>query len=234
MPTTRSPSAARRSVSLVIHRLQQISSTQDEARRLVEFGEGRRGHVVVVDEQTEGRGRFGREWLSPVGGLYATFIVAWHDLIPLLSGIAVLRALARFEVDVRLKWPNDLVIGGRKLAGILIETAGDTALVGIGVNLREAPLETATSVRDVGGTARRGELIVAIWEEMSEAEASEDVLTSYREHLTTLGRPVRVTLEGGETIEGTAVDVDREGRLLVETAAGIRAISSGECTHLCS
>lgn len=222
----------RRSVSLVIHRLQQVSSTQDEARRLVESGEGKAGHVIVADEQREGRGRFGRAWLSAVGGLYATFIVARHELIPLLSGIAVLRALARFGVDVRLKWPNDVVVDGLKLAGILIETAGDAALVGIGINLAEAPLETVTSLRAVGGTARRGELIVAIWEEMSEAEASEDVLRSYREHLTTLGRPVRMTLEGGETIEGTAVNVDAEGRLLVETASGVRAISSGECTHL--
>jgi len=120
-------------VSLVIHRLQQVSSTQDEARRLVESGEGKAGHVIVADEQREGRGRFGRAWLSAVGGLYATFIVARHELIPLLSGIAVLRAVARFGVDA---------------------------------------------------------------------------------------------------IEGTAVNVDAEGRLLVETASGVRAISSGECTHL--
>jgi BirA family biotin operon repressor/biotin-[acetyl-CoA-carboxylase] ligase len=219
-------------VSLVIHRLQQVSSTQDEARRRVEAGESGRGHVMVADEQSQGRGRFGRAWLSPVGGLYATFIVAWHPLISLVSGVAVLRALARFGVDVRLKWPNDLVIDERKLAGILIESVGDVALVGIGVNVREAPLETATSLRAVGATARRGELVVAIWEELCIAEASEDVLGPYREHLTTLGRRVVVALESGETIEGTAVAVDAEGRLLVETVAGARAISSGECTHL--
>lgn len=219
-------------MSLVIHRLQQVSSTQDEARRLVEAGESGRGHVIVADEQSDGRGRFGRTWLSPAGGLYATFVVASHPLISLASGVAVLRALARFGVDARLKWPNDLVIGGRKLAGILIETAGDVALVGIGVNLREAPLEAATSLHAAGGTARRGELVVAIWEELCIAEASEDVLTAYREHLTTLSRRVRVALQEGGTIEGTAVDVDEEGRLVVETDAGPRAISSGECAHL--
>ena len=219
-------------MSLVIHRLQQVSSTQDEARRLIELGEAKAGHVVVAAEQTEGRGRFGRAWLSPAGGLYATFIVARYPAVPLVSGVAVLRALARFGVDACLKWPNDLVIDGRKLAGILIETVGDVALIGIGVNLEEAPLETATSIRDVGGSARRGELIVAIWEEMSEAGELENVLRWYREHLTTLRRAVKVTLEGGETIEGTAVDVDSEGRLLVETASGVRAVSSGECTHL--
>ncbi len=219
-------------MSLVIHRLQQVSSTQDEARRLVETGEVGPGHVVVVDEQTKGRGRFGREWLSPVGGLYATFIVARHPLISLVSGVAVLRALARFGVAVRLKWPNDLVVDGRKLAGILIECKNEVALVGIGVNLREAPLDTATSVRAAGGTVKRGELIVTIWEEMTEAVASEDIVGEYRTHLATLDQPVRLTLEDGETVEGRAVDIDPEGRLLVETAAGVRAISSGECSHL--
>ena len=219
-------------MSIVIHRLQQVSSTQDEARRLVETGQAKPGHVIVADEQTEGRGRFGREWLSPAGGLYATFIVARHPLISLVSGVAVLRALARFSVKARLKWPNDLVIDGAKLAGILIETSGGVAFVGIGINLSEAPLEEATSVLAVGVNVQRGELVVAIGEEMSDALASEDVLTSYREHLTTLDQPVRLTLESGETIEGTAAAVDTEGRLLVETAAGVRAISSGECTHL--
>jgi BirA family biotin operon repressor/biotin-[acetyl-CoA-carboxylase] ligase len=187
---------------------------------------------MVADEQTAGRGRFGRAWLSPAGGLYATFIVARHPAIQLVGGVAVLRALARFGVDARLKWPNDLVIDGRKLAGILVERVGDVALIGIGVNLEEAPLETATSLRDVGRTARRGEMIVAMWEEMSSAATSEDVLTTYRERLTTLGRPVVVALEGGEMVQGNAVDVDAEGRLLVETALGIRVITSGECTHL--
>jgi BirA family biotin operon repressor/biotin-[acetyl-CoA-carboxylase] ligase len=219
-------------VPLVIHRLQRVSSTQNEARRLVQTGIAGPGHVVVADEQSEGRGRFGRSWLSPAGGLYATFVVASHPLIPLISGVAVLRALARFGVDAHLKWPNDIVVDGGKLAGTLIETAASVALVGIGINLEEAPLETATSVRAAGGTARRGELIVAIWEEMAKAEASEDILPAYRERLATLGEEVGVVLESGEAIEGTAMDVDVDGRLLVRTATGTRVISSGECTHL--
>lgn len=219
-------------MSLVIHRLHQVSSTQDEARRLVEVGRAKPGHVVVADEQTAGRGRFGREWLSPVGGLYATFVVTAVPLISPVSGVAVLRALARFGIDAHLEWPNDVVVDGAKLAGILIETAADIALVGVGINLKEAPLETATCVWSAGGTARRGELVVAIGEELSAAEASEDVLTTYRDDLTTVGHAVVVALEDGKTIEGTAVDVDGQGRLLVETAAGIRAISTGECTRL--
>jgi len=188
--------------------------------------------VFVADEQTEGRGRFGRTWLSPVGGLYATFVVPWRPMLPIASGLAVLRALDRFGVKAALKWPNDLIVDGKKLAGILIESAGDVALIGIGVNLVEAPLETAVSVRGAGGDVRRGELVVVIGEELDRCAALEESLRVYREELLTLGQPVRVTVEGGETIEGTAADVDAEGRLLVETQAGLRTISSGECAHL--
>lgn len=219
-------------MSLVIHRRHRVDSTQDEARRLVESGEAEAGHVVVADEQTEGRGRFGRAWTSPVGGLYATFIVSHRPMLSVASGVCLLRALARFGVKAGLKWPNDLLVDGRKLAGILIETAGEFALIGIGVNLVEAPLETATSVRAAGPAVRRGDLIVAIGEELDESPASEEVLRAYRESLLTLGRPVEVTLEDGGSIEGTAVDIDPEGRLLVETRAGVRAIPSGECVHL--
>lgn len=219
-------------MSLVIHRLPRVGSTQDEARRLVESGGARAGHVVVADEQTEGRGRFGRAWSSPSGGLYATFVVPRHPMLPIASGLSVVRALARFGVKAGLKWPNDLIVDGKKLAGILIETAGDVALMGVGVNLDEAPLETAVSARAVGGGVRRGGLIVAIVRELGKSLSSEESLQAYRESLLTLGRSVRVTLEGGETIEGTAADVDAEGRLLVETRGGVRAISSGECVHL--
>ena len=219
-------------MSLVIHRLQRVDSTLDEARRLVESGRAGAGHVVVADEQTEGRGRFGRTWSSPVGGLYATFIVPLRPMLPIVSGLCVVRALARFGVQARLKWPNDVIVDGKKLAGMLIETAGEVALVGIGVNLIEAPLETAVSVRAAGGEVRRGELVVAIGEELDRGVASEESLRAYRDSLLTLGRPVRVTLQSGEKIEGTAVDVDAEGRLLVETRGGVRTISSGECVHL--
>ena len=217
---------------LVVHRFPELPSTQDEARRLVEAGEVGAGHVVVADAQVAGRGRFGREWLSPVGGLYATFVVPKHPTIQVAVGVAVLRALERFGVEAVLKWPNDLLVGGKKLAGILIETVGELALVGVGVNLRKAPLETATSVRGAGGAARRGELVVALGEEVGSAEASDAILSIYRANLSTLGQSVRIGLEDGGTIEGKAVDVDEAGRLIVEAPAGLRRVASGECVHL--
>ena len=108
---------------LVVHRFREVGSTQDEARRLLGSGDARPGHVVVADEQRAGRGRFGRDWLSPTGGLYATFLLEGDPAIAVASGVAVAQALTRLGVDARLKWPNDVLVEGRKLGGILIETA---------------------------------------------------------------------------------------------------------------
>ena len=219
-------------MSLVVRRHSSLASTQDVTRRLVQAGEAKPGCVVVADEQTEGRGRFGRTWLSPVGGLYATYVVDPHSLISLRAGMAATRALAAYRVQADLKWPNDVLIADRKLAGILIETVADAALVGIGLNVTGAPLETAICLREVGCGARRGELMVAIGEELGSVRPDGEILDAYRERLSTLGRTVRVSMEDGTVIEGTAVDIDEAGRLLVETPYGCRPIASGECMHL--
>jgi len=219
-------------VSITVHRLQRVPSTQDAARRLVDSGEAAVGDVVVADEQTEGRGRFGRSWLSPAGGLYATFVLETGPLLSPLAGLGVVRALTRYGVEAELKWPNDVLIDGAKIAGILIETVRDLALVGIGLNVEEAPHPAATCLRSVGCGARRGELIVAIGEELAFLESEGAILDAYKAQLGTLGRTVRMSMEDGSAIEGLAVDVDRAGRLLVETSRGVHPIASGTFRHL--
>lgn len=216
----------------VIHRLPTASSTQDEARRLLEAGEASLGHVVVADEQTAGRGRFGRSWVSPSGGLYATFLVPHAAGITLLAGVAVARALERFGGAVGLKWPNDVLVGGEKLAGILIETDGDVALVGVGVNIDEAPAEGATSLRRVGAPARRAELLLALWDEFHTGADAAEILVEYRARSVTVGQQVRVMGRDGAAVVGHAVDVDADGRLVVKTRAGVLRVSSGDCEHL--
>jgi len=223
------------SVALVIHRCASVSSTQDEARRWVEAGVARAGHVIVADEQTEGRGRHGRVWLSPRGGLYATYVVSPHPQIAVVAGMAVHRSLHQFGVPAALKWPNDLLIEGRKLAGILIESleTEKLVLVGVGVNLEEAPLETAISLRAAGGNVGRGELIATIGRGLQFLATEEDLLCEYRAALSTLGESVRIDLgENRSPIEGTATDVDSNGRLIVRTIDGDHVVSAGDCIHL--
>jgi BirA family biotin operon repressor/biotin-[acetyl-CoA-carboxylase] ligase len=217
-----------------IHRFAETTSTQDEARRLlVDKGRAKVGDVVVADVQTAGRGRFDRTWQSPPGGLYATFLVVFDPLVAIRSAVAVARALAVFGIDVRLKWPNDVLVGDAKLAGLLIESDGDRALVGIGVNLTVTPVEGATSVSDCRKKIRRGDLIMEIHRALHDETTDAELLAAYRTRSATVGRRVHVTLgDAAETIEGRAIDIDDAGRLLVDTSAGVRAVASGECTHV--
>lgn len=216
----------------VIHRFSSVSSTQDEARRLLESGEASAGHVVVADQQTAGRGRFGRPWTSPSGGLYATFLISSAPAIALFAGVAAARALERLGVAVGLKWPNDILVDGKKLAGILIEADRDLALVGVGINIDEPSVEGATSLRRIGVDARRGELLLALLDEINTPADPDDVLAAYRARSATVGRRVRVLGRAGEPVLGLAVEVDVEGRLVVDTGAGTLHVSSGDCVHL--
>ena len=217
----------------VIHRFASVTSTQDEARRLLSIGRAKAGHFVVADEQTAGRGRFGRTWLSPNGGLYATYVTEADPLIALRSGVAIVEALDRNGIRTDLKWPNDVLLGEGKLAGILIEATEDLALVGIGLNLVEAPIETAVSLKDRGFAPARGDLLLAIWDAIHRPMKDADLLDNYRARCRTLGRAVRVSGVGrGSEIKGTAVNVDATGRLGVQTETETIWISSGECHHL--
>jgi len=190
------------------------------------------GHIVMADSQTGGRGRYGRAWLSPHGGLYATIILIPRPLITIASGLAVSRALDVFDVHTLLKWPNDIEHEGRKLAGVLIERTSEYMLVGIGVNLDAEPLPTATSTHRAGADIRRGDLLLAIWQHLEGGESGGDLLVSYRQRSATLGRRVRVTAENERTIEGLAVDVDEAGHLLVDVGGHIETMVSGSCEHI--
>jgi BirA family transcriptional regulator, biotin operon repressor / biotin---[acetyl-CoA-carboxylase] ligase len=216
-----------------LHYITRTTSTQQEARRLIETGIARLGDVIVADEQTAGRGRFGRTWISPRGGLYATIILGSDPLLSLKAGLALVHVLRRAGVFAELKWPNDLLVGNLKIAGILIEAINEFSLVGIGLNLTSAPLDTATYVTQYVNDGDRDEWAQWIAKELVEmTEASFD-MDAYRAVCATLGRHVRLEGVGDDPpVEGIALDVDDQGRLIVNTATGKRVISSGECLHL--
>jgi BirA family biotin operon repressor/biotin-[acetyl-CoA-carboxylase] ligase len=196
-------------------RLASTPSTQDVARGLPV------GSVVVADQQTSGRGRLGRRWEAPPGSaLLASFVLTARSLASLAAGVAAAEACGR---SVRLKWPNDLLLDGRKVAGVLIERRGERCVVGIGVNLTWAPpgagrLETQ---RDPLLERLRAEL--ETWFTAADAE----VLAAWRARSDTLGRRVRVELPD-ETFEGRAEDVASDGSLIV----GGRTVTAGDVIHL--
>jgi BirA family transcriptional regulator, biotin operon repressor / biotin---[acetyl-CoA-carboxylase] ligase len=212
------------------------------------------GLVVIAEHQSAGRGRLDRQWESPPrAGLTLSVLLrpsvemGMWGLIPLLAGLAVVEAVSAVAfVDAGLKWPNDVLVDERKLGGLLVELAGDAAVVGVGLNVstREAelPIAAATSLLVAGGSTDREplakELLRAlsrryrVWSDADGASAS--VLPAYRERCETIGAKVELALPGGEVVRGTAVDVDDTGRLVVadDDTGDERAWLVGDITHV--
>ncbi|MGA4543306.1 biotin--[acetyl-CoA-carboxylase] ligase [Uniformispora flossi] len=228
------------------------SSNADVAAR---SGEAE-GLVVVAESQTAGRGRLDRTWTAPPrSGLFLSLLLKPVDVpvqrwgwLPLLTGVAAARAMSRAGgIDVRLKWPNDLLVGERKLAGILAERAGEGVVVGIGLNVTlaegELPVPTATSLALAGSTTTdRDPLLRALLREFEDwyvrwraaggdARAS-GLLAAYTDTCATIGRRVRVQLPAGRTLVGTATGIDDDGRLVVAGPAGPEPVGAGDVVHV--
>ena len=208
-----------------------------------------RNLVVVADHQQAGRGRLDRVWVTPRGAaLTFTAVVdpsledQWWPLLPLAAGLAVARATGAV-----LKWPNDVLIEGQKLCGILVERVqtrtGPLALVGIGINVSqsrdELPVDHATSLlladRATDRTALLGEVLHGIRRHVADLAASpRSLMTSYRNLCSTLGQQVRVEMPNGQVLVGEATNLDPHGRLMVDTGieAGVVAVAAGDVVHL--
>ena len=210
------------------------------------------GSVILAEEQTKGRGRFDRVWVSPAGkNLYLTLIMRPSlDRLRSLSIVTPLAVSLAVEdttgLEPRLKWPNDVLIGGRKLSGILIESeisaeSVQYALVGVGTNvnfdIEQSPeiAAIATSLkRELGHLTSREDLLAAFlnrFEQLYEdAPRGDAVFEQWRSRLDTLGREVRVTFRD-QIYEGLAEDVDWYGNLILVRPDGTRrTIEAGEVT----
>jgi BirA family transcriptional regulator, biotin operon repressor / biotin---[acetyl-CoA-carboxylase] ligase len=196
-------------------RLQSVTSTQDIARLLPI------GSVVVAEHQTAGRGRLDHRWESPPGtALLVSFVLQPNPLLSLAAGVATAEACGG---GVRLKWPNDLLLGGSKVGGILVEGTPSKAICGIGVNLSWAPPGAATLNQDRDQLLDKLRIELERWA----ATSPDDVLDRWRELSDTLGRRVRVELPG-KVIEGTAQDIGSGGELIVDG----ESVTSGSVIHL--
>jgi BirA family biotin operon repressor/biotin-[acetyl-CoA-carboxylase] ligase len=219
------------------------------------------GLVVVAEHQTSGRGRLDRTWETPArSGLTFSVLLrptalqqSWPWL-PLLTGYAVAKALKAAGFEASVKWPNDVLLADRKVAGILVERIetgdGPAAVVGIGLNVgmtaEELPVPEATSLAVAGGVVPdRTELLVSVlaslWESYTAWQEGGDLAgmrlaESYAAACATIGQQVRVDLPSGQALTGTATGIDPSGRLLVEHAgeggAGRTAISAGDVVHV--
>jgi BirA family biotin operon repressor/biotin-[acetyl-CoA-carboxylase] ligase len=212
--------------------------------------------VLVAEHQLAGRGRFDRSWSSPArAGLTFSALLrpavpmAEWGWLPLLAGLALHEAVGEVAgLPTGLKWPNDLLAGdGRKLAGILAQTGGPAVVIGIGLNVSttedELPVDTATSLVLAGADGiDRTALLIAIlrrldaryaqWADCDGDAAACGLAEVYRAACNTLGRAVQVRLADDEVLDGTALDVDDHGRLLVRTRSEDRAVGAGDVEHV--
>jgi BirA family biotin operon repressor/biotin-[acetyl-CoA-carboxylase] ligase len=236
----------------VVHWFEEIGSTNDRAKELAEQG-AEHGEVVVAEAQTSGRGRRGRAWASPARKNLYFSVVLRPELPPsrapeltLVGSLAICDALRQAGVQAGIKWPNDLLASGRKIAGILTELAAEPdrvewVVLGAGVNVNARPEDFPAEVRDDatsillerGQAAPRALFAAACftaledWTDRHAEEGFGPVREAWRERSVTLGREVAVTVDGRELV-GVAEDIDETGALLVRTGAGVERITSGD------
>lgn len=218
------------------------------------------GQVLVAEEQTAGRGRLGRTWVSEPGAALTFSVLLKPDSVPaqrrgwlpLLAGVAVATAVREVSgLPAALKWPNDVLTDGRKFVGILAEQADDAVVVGIGINVatsadalpsRPGGLP-ATSLRVEGADVDRQALLIAVLRQLERRyhafKTNPDpeetgLLAEYGNLSATIGREVRVELPGGKILTGEAAGLDADGRLLVTTTQGTppTPVSAGDVVHV--
>lgn len=210
------------------------------------------GKVLIAEEQAHGRGRLDRQWISPArAGLTMSFLLRptvpreqWGTL-SLLTAVALEEALkAVCGVNAKLKWPNDVLIDGRKVCGILAQVEGNAVIVGAGLNVTltedELPVPEATSLQIAGAsTLDRAEIaagflahVAAVYQTWN-VQGPASVIERWRRNSATLGRHVAVSFPNGRTLTGRAVAIDEDGCLQVAAADGaVETIAAGDIVHL--
>jgi BirA family transcriptional regulator, biotin operon repressor / biotin---[acetyl-CoA-carboxylase] ligase len=206
--------------------------------------------VVIAERQTRGRGRLSRKWISDSGGLFFTMVlrppipVLLSGRINFLAAVTLVRTLREtLQIDARVKWPNDILVAGRKIAGMLseLEAEGDRVRfinIGIGVNVNNdpSPIEAAAaSLREITGTTVSRKALFAKFMDDFELQLRQadfdQIISEWKKYTVTLQRRVRI-VTGREVSEGLAVDVDENGALIMQLADGsLKKIIYGDCFH---
>ena len=233
-----------------IHCYSQVGSTMDIARDLARQG-CPHFTVVIAERQTKGRGRLKRTWHSSQGGIYFTLVIRPEMPAPLIfrfnfAASLVLAQLLRrkYDVDAMVKWPNDILINGKKVSGMLSEMeteAGAVTFVNIGMGINanndpsaEEPKASSLS-RILGRKISRKDLLSEFldrFERRIHGIAHDDVIAEWKRYTMTLNRKVRIVTVNDE-LEGTAVDVDDSGALVLRQHDGsIRRVVYGDCFHV--
>jgi BirA family transcriptional regulator, biotin operon repressor / biotin---[acetyl-CoA-carboxylase] ligase len=233
----------------------ELDSTNSTAKELVQSG-AEEGTIVIARTQTHGRGRFDRTWQSPEGGVYLSIIlrpavpIEKTSLLPFVAALAVSTTLESYGVHTTIKWPNDVRVSGKKIAGILLESEvkGQTVnyvVIGIGINLNIdlAMLSPDLQTRSTSLLCERGTPVDAyeflkkfffqcdFYYKLFKEERYDSLINHWKNKADTIGRIIQVQTSI-EIIQGTAIDIDTSGFLLLKTKTGeIKKIMSGDCLY---
>ncbi len=239
----------------IIHAYKTVKSTNDIASFLAESGE-KEGTVIVAEEQTQGKGRLGRLWHSPPkAGIYLSIILKPSFTPDQAPGIAIMTALALAnsllsfcKAQIQIKWPNDVLINGKKIAGILTELSAEKKkinhiIVGVGININHKKEDfsnelktTATSLRIINNKKSERIELLQLFLKNFEKEYLKykknglvDSIKKIRKYSSLIGAPVKLDY-GKKIIEGIAVDIDKTGALILEKDGKKIQVNSGEVT----
>ncbi len=238
-----------------IHYFKETESTNILAREMA--GSVDEGTVVIAESQTGGRGRLGRKWISPEGGIWLSVVLKprmqpqYAPRITLLAGVAVAKTIRSYGLPAKIKWPNDVLINGKKVCGILTEIGAELdsiqyVVVGIGidanVDIEAFPQDirdSSTSLQnELGCNIDRVEFVQRLLCEIEsqyllfQKEGFSSILGEWRNMSATIGEWVKITNQT-RTIYGEAIGVDSEGALILETGEGkLEKIVAGNCEHL--
>ena len=233
----------------------EVSSTNTVARFL-SMNDAENGSVIISEKQTNARGRSGKAWESPLGGVWLSIVLQPNvdysklPLITLATGVAVAKTLERIGVEEpEIKWPNDIMINGKKVCGILTEAVTkfntiESVIVGVGIdanlNVEDFPEElqegTTTLQKELGKKGNENELIKIFFEEFEKISdifisgGYEDILKEWRKRSYTIGKIVEVRAPFNKYYDGYVVGIGKEGALIVEKIDGtLEKVISGEC-----
>jgi BirA family transcriptional regulator, biotin operon repressor / biotin---[acetyl-CoA-carboxylase] ligase len=237
-----------------IYTFHEVESTNSVAKFLAKFGSSE-GDIVISEIQTKGKGRRGKKWESPTGGIWLSIILkpdiepSKAPLITLATGVAVAKALRGMNIDARIKWPNDILINNKKVSGILTEANAkfntvDYVIVGVGIDsnlnidilaadLREG---TTSLSKETQVEIQEPEIIANFLNEFEEVynlfkdEKFEEIMYDWRRMSQTIGSFVEIKQPLGKVLHGTAVGINNQGALILELNNGeLKKIISGEC-----
>ncbi|MDD1745279.1 MAG: biotin--[acetyl-CoA-carboxylase] ligase [Candidatus Methanoperedens sp.] len=238
-----------------IHYFKETESTNILARDMA--GSVDEGTVVIAESQTGGRGRMGRKWISPEGGIWLSVVLKPRmqplhaPRITLLAGVAVAKTIRNIGLPAKIKWPNDVLINGKKVCGILTEIGAEMdsiqyVVVGVGIDANvdtetfpEEVRDSSTSLKnELGFDINRVEFVQRLLSELEslymkfQKEGFSSILEEWRNMSATIGEWVKITTQS-RIMYGEAIGVDSEGALILETSEGkLEKIVAGHCEHL--